>query len=192
MKCKDCIHFQQALERIFWVNNHIAFKCPATGKYSMDKWGATNSCLEFRLVQASGGPEGIKSDPAALLVPSPKLSAIDQALSQSTSTNGQEVPRLMTRKTNRKSATKQATEEVEVNTITGIVCTANRDLARDKAHALVLHYYRKGVRDVSQIGFMILMSPEKPLRLPSDPLTKSRQHHHVESIYPGTNKIPRP
>jgi len=71
----------------------------------------------------------------------------------------------MLRKTERKSAARQASEEAEVNKITGMVCAAKENMTHDQARSLVRHYYRKGVRDVSQIAFMILMSPDKPLRL---------------------------
>jgi len=56
MKCQDCLHFHQAREKISFACNHIAFKCPATGKYSMDKWVATYSCLDLAPVRAGGGP----------------------------------------------------------------------------------------------------------------------------------------
>jgi hypothetical protein len=71
-------------------------------------------------------------------------------------------------RTERKSAAKQSNDESEINTITGIVCTVNNEVNRDKARSLVQHYYRKGVRDVSQIGFMILLSPERAVKLPVD------------------------
>jgi len=73
----------------------------------------------------------------------------------------------MIRRADRKSMPKQANEESEINVITDMVCTVNKGMARDKAHDLVLHYYKNGIRDISQIGFMILMSPERVLKLPN-------------------------
>jgi hypothetical protein len=98
----------------------------------------------------------------------------------------------MIRRTNHQPAARRTAEDIAVNAITGIVCTANTGLARDKTRSLVRHYYRKGLRDVSQIGFMISLSPEKPLRLSDAQRLETRRQHPGDGLPPGKDNLARP
>jgi len=46
--------------------------------------------------------------------------------------------------------------------ILGMVCAVRENMTHDQARPLARRSSRKGVRDVSHIGFMILIGPDNP------------------------------